>query len=135
MSPRVETGPTRIGNDHCGLFIRGDDCFSYAMCLESILTKREDRVSKTDLIVLGELLDHLRSTNESYKLSVEERENKRIAGLENMTVEQIDAEIQKRHGMLAVMIGNLYPAIVSDEIFILEKRKHRLLNPDACSSS
>ena len=67
---RVETGPTRIGMDHCGLFVRGDDCFHYAMCLDSILTKREDRVSKTDLIALGELLKLLQLTNEGYRESV-----------------------------------------------------------------
>ena len=65
VPPRIETGPTRVGNDHCGLFIRGDDCFHYAMHLESILTKREDRVDKLSIIALRELLELLRSTNES----------------------------------------------------------------------
>lgn len=37
QSPRVETGPTRFGDDWCGVFIRGDSAFSYAMTLREIV--------------------------------------------------------------------------------------------------
>lgn len=34
---RVETGPIQFGDDWCGVFIRGDDCFYYLNALEVIL--------------------------------------------------------------------------------------------------
>ena len=33
-APRIETGATQIGDDWPGVFIRGDDCFMYALALE-----------------------------------------------------------------------------------------------------
>lgn len=35
QGPRVETGPVRLGDDWTGLFIRGDDCFAWAMDLRA----------------------------------------------------------------------------------------------------
>lgn len=35
--PRVETGPTRFGDDWCGVFIRGDSAAYYAMLLRQVL--------------------------------------------------------------------------------------------------
>lgn len=118
---RVETGPTRIGNDHCGLFIRGDDCFHYATHLESILTKREDRVDKLSIIALQDLLEHLQSTNETMRRQVQEKMNERIPGLKQMTSEQLFKEIDDRKLLLSQMIGNLCPAIINDEITLLER--------------
>jgi len=109
---RIETGPTCIGKDHCGLFIRGDDCFRYAMHLESILTKREDRVDKLSIMALQGLLEHLQSTNETT--------HERIPGLKQMTDEQLVKEVDDRKLLLAQMVGNLCPAILADEITILE---------------
>ncbi len=37
QAPRVETGPTRFGDDWCGVFIRGDSAFHYAMLLRQVL--------------------------------------------------------------------------------------------------
>lgn len=141
VGPRVETGPTRIGDDHCGLFIRGNDCFRYALCLESILSKREDRVPKLDIldvITLQGLLNLVQSTNENFVRSVEQvrqKENERVPGLEKMTVEQIKNSIKDRQDLMSEMVGTLYPSIVADEITVLKKRLTELLIQDAYSSS
>ncbi len=37
QTPRVETGPTRFGDDWCGVFIRGDSAAYYAMMLRLVL--------------------------------------------------------------------------------------------------
>ena len=37
VTPRVETGPTRFGEDWPGLFIRGDEALGYAMQLDQII--------------------------------------------------------------------------------------------------
>lgn len=121
VGQRIETGPTRIGKDHCGLFIRGDDCFHYAMHLESILTKREDRVDKLSIIALQDLLEHLQSTNETMRRQVQEKMDERIPGLKQMTDEQLAKEVYDRKLLLSQMVGSLYPAIISDEITILER--------------
>lgn len=34
---RVETGPVQFGEDWPGLFIRGDNCIYYSMCLQTVL--------------------------------------------------------------------------------------------------
>ena len=70
---RVETGPVRIGNDWCGLFIRGDDCFGAAMYLRGLLPyldaiKLQDRDEAFFLSIhtsaLRSLIDMMESTNE-----------------------------------------------------------------------
>jgi len=33
---RVETGPVKFGDDWTGVFIRGDDCAYYALCLANL---------------------------------------------------------------------------------------------------
>jgi len=121
IDSRVETGPTRIGKDHCGLFIRGDNCFGYALALEAILTQREDRVDPLHIHTLQELLEHLQSTNEGLRRLVENQMNDRIPGLKQMTDEQLAQEIANRRSMLDQMVGNLYPAILADEITIIER--------------
>ncbi len=72
---RVETGPTRIGKDWCGLFIRGDHCFGTAMYLRRLLSWIETRERPTnreeafffDLHVgaLTNLIEQMESTNEA----------------------------------------------------------------------
>lgn len=42
LDSRVETGPTQIGDDWPGLFIRGDNAFHYAMCLRNVLDGKDD---------------------------------------------------------------------------------------------
>lgn len=37
QASRVETGPTRFGDDWCGLFIRGDNAFAYSLAVEATL--------------------------------------------------------------------------------------------------
>ena len=37
QSPRVESGPTRFGDDWCGVFLRGDTAAYYAMTLRQVL--------------------------------------------------------------------------------------------------
>ncbi len=130
IGPRIETGPTRLGKDSCGLFIRGDDCFNFAMALESILTKREDRVSKIDIMTLRNLLQHLQSTNESTQQLVECQTIERIPGLKSMSYIQLKKEVEKRKELLNQMIGSLYPAIVTDEISIIEGRMDELIMCD-----
>jgi hypothetical protein len=41
QEPRVETGPTRFDKDWCGLFIRGDNAFGFALSLECLLKVAE----------------------------------------------------------------------------------------------
>lgn len=71
---RVETGPTRIGNDWCGLFIRGDDCFGTAIQLRKLLSWIETRERPADketafffdlsVGALTHLIEQMESTNE-----------------------------------------------------------------------
>lgn len=62
--PRVETGAIQIGDDWPGLFVRGDDCFGYALHLEQVIesysTDREGDVIA--LAGVSGLLNLLRST-------------------------------------------------------------------------
>jgi len=62
---RIETGPTRFGNDWCGLFIRGDNAFAYAVYLEHVLLLLNPRsMNSMDVIAEGrvrELITKLRS--------------------------------------------------------------------------
>lgn len=37
QTPRVESGPTRFGDDWCGVFLRGDTAAYYAMTLRQVL--------------------------------------------------------------------------------------------------
>ena len=37
QAPRVESGPTRFGDDWCGVFLRGDTAAYYAMTLRQVL--------------------------------------------------------------------------------------------------
>lgn len=62
---RVETGPVQFGDDWPGVFIRGDDCFGYAMCLGSVLAAMGN--GKVPHVLswkqLDGLLDVLQSSN------------------------------------------------------------------------
>jgi hypothetical protein len=71
---RVETGPTRIGNDWCGLFIRGDNCFGSAAYLRPLLarlnaTAPQDRETAffdaLGVNTLRNLIAMMESTNEA----------------------------------------------------------------------
>ena len=46
QTPRVETGPTKFGDDWCGVFIRGDNAYALAMSLRAFI----DCGSATDSI-------------------------------------------------------------------------------------
>jgi len=56
---RVETGVVQFGDDWPGLFIRGDDCFRYALSLRNQLGDN----NTTDSVVLGDLLKILTSVS------------------------------------------------------------------------
>lgn len=55
---RVETGPTKIGDDWPGVFIRSDNAVNYATHLDSLLKDYPRCISKH---VLEQLVDLLRS--------------------------------------------------------------------------
>lgn len=59
---RVETGVTKFGDDWPGLFIRGDDCFAYALSLDLVLDS--GYCGKVyNRAMLYRLLELLRETN------------------------------------------------------------------------
>lgn len=58
---RVETGPTRFGEDWTGLFIRGDTCALYAFCLANVLN---GEATIPDQAMLQNLLGMLQATRE-----------------------------------------------------------------------
>ena len=60
QNKRVETGAIQFGDDWPGLFIRGDNCALYALCLSNLLDGEE---TIPDMAMLGQLLKMLRRTN------------------------------------------------------------------------
>ena len=63
----TKSGPMRIGDDWCGVFIRGDDAFGYAWMLEDILNKTPDSLRKAELQTLVDLLFSCREPIENQK--------------------------------------------------------------------
>jgi hypothetical protein len=63
QTPRIETGPTRFGTDWCGVFIRGDGAFGYALAVEAAMMWVPDD-SAIVKGVLNNLLTDLRSCDE-----------------------------------------------------------------------
>jgi hypothetical protein len=64
---RVETGPTKFGEDWTGIFIRGDHAAWYAMILREILAHSQDQVgtlSSIDQMGLEQLAELLESCQE-----------------------------------------------------------------------
>ena len=59
---RIETGPTQIGDDWPGVFIRGDDAFGMLMSLDSPIQFQKENASTR----LRDLLDscHIRHHRE-----------------------------------------------------------------------
>lgn len=57
---RAETGPMSFGNDHTGLFIRGDDCFNFWIHLRNV--KSDDFITNS---VIDSLKELLASTNDN----------------------------------------------------------------------
>ena len=62
MEPRVETGPTRFGNDTVGLFIRGPACSTYAANLRRALAICPDQNAREGLTGLLDALESVRIT-------------------------------------------------------------------------
>lgn len=60
---KLETGIIQNGNDYCGAFIRGVDCFEYQNALKVILS---ETTCENTLIVgqLKELMDLFRSVDQ-----------------------------------------------------------------------
>lgn len=58
---RVETGPVRFGDDWTGLFIRGDECATYAFYLNNLLNGESQL---PDQAMLQKLLGMLQGTRE-----------------------------------------------------------------------
>lgn len=66
MNKRVETGVVQFEDDWPGIFIRGDDCFAYAMALDTVIKRYkvdaehfEDRFAYN---ALKDLMDLLQSS-------------------------------------------------------------------------
>jgi len=59
---RVETGPVQFGEDHPGVFLRGDAAFAYAQALSQILTTHQnpDAIAGPVCIGLVKLLQSAR---------------------------------------------------------------------------
>lgn len=66
MMPRPETGPMRFGDDWTGIFIRGDNAFSFSMALNTVLHKAaiNEPLNGLDVAYLKSLKDLLDSCNE-----------------------------------------------------------------------
>lgn len=47
QSPRMETGAVQFGDDWPGTFFRGDDSFHFAVHLNDLLRKAEEKTPKT----------------------------------------------------------------------------------------
>ncbi len=63
MSDRPETGPMQFGEDWPGLFIRGDNCFYYAIHLEELLKSiPDDAPVGLNILILQGLLQELQSS-------------------------------------------------------------------------
>ncbi len=56
QTERVETGPTRFGDDWCGVFIRGDNAAALAMYVESMLQGQADELERMQIEDLCALL-------------------------------------------------------------------------------
>ena len=67
-SERPETGPMRFENDWCGVFIRGDNCFYYKLCLERLVEFLADTEDKPSHFItdscLKDLINILSSSDE-----------------------------------------------------------------------
>ena len=62
---RVETGPTKFGNDWTGIFIRGDNAFPLSIELEEI--SKKDILTNTDKSFLQSLASLLQEAKENNK--------------------------------------------------------------------
>jgi hypothetical protein len=60
QAERVETGPIQFGEDWPGTFIRGDNCFGYAMALRATI---DGNAGVFDRVFLLSLLEVLCSSN------------------------------------------------------------------------
>lgn len=62
ITPRIETGNLRFGSDWTGVFIRGDDAFSFGMSLKRIVEMNPalDELAKSFLTSLAELFQQSR---------------------------------------------------------------------------
>ena len=54
---RVENGPLRFGDDWCGVFIRGDSAFFFAMNLRALIEDQQDVMTKSVMLGLLEMLE------------------------------------------------------------------------------
>ena len=64
---RVESGPVQFGDDWTGVFLRGDHCAYYALCLDQLseqVDKMEDIVAA---LAIRNLLEMFSSSNEFAK--------------------------------------------------------------------
>lgn len=60
--PRVETGPTRFGEDWCGIFIRGDNSSYYEQAIRQIISGESVSINMIILRQLADLLSLSRQT-------------------------------------------------------------------------
>lgn len=60
LDERVETGPTQIGDDWPGVFIRGDNAAYYAIHLQNLLNGVEDAFTR---VILKGLVSDLKGCN------------------------------------------------------------------------
>lgn len=55
IEPRLESGPVQFGDDWPGVFLRGDHCAYYALCLEQL----EEHLDTADDIIAALAIKNL----------------------------------------------------------------------------
>lgn len=68
QTPRVETGPTRFGDDWTGVFIRGDNAFGFCMYLDIAIAHLREKGCTDDALLVAQiqsLRDLLARSNEA----------------------------------------------------------------------
>jgi len=68
LKDRVETGPVQFNDDWPGLFVRGDNCFGYAMNLSILRDKIEagQTITPLEMGSLEGLINLLGSSHETF---------------------------------------------------------------------
>lgn len=79
MSNRPETGPMRFGCDWTGVFMRGDNAFNYANCLERILSEAKHKdINTIDFVILHDLMTLLQESNDQNRSEKSEKEVQKL---------------------------------------------------------
>lgn len=63
IEPRLESGPVQFGNDWPGVFLRGDHCAYYALCLEQLDDQLDSAEDVVAALAIKNLLEMFQSSN------------------------------------------------------------------------